>query len=495
MNGKLTTPSNSLQPIVAAAFAEDTSGTLWIITKDGTIVRSNDRGIRPVKGPKFEAQAITADREGFLWLRDQRGIERTPIRDLNQCADTGETCVLNLRHYGLADGIPSTELVTGGSPLFWTMANGELWSPTRRGAAITNPTHLPIDLTPPPVIIERLLIDDSAIDLHSSPTQIPFGHDRITIDYAGLSYTAPTEVRYRFQLEGFDPSWIEAGTRRSATYTNLPPGLYRFHVQAMNNDGIWSETGATHELRIIPPFYRRWWFLALSVLSLCAVVVALYRLRLRSLQRQFDAILKERNRMAREIHDTLAQDFVGVTLQLDIISQLLGFKKIDAAMQQLQQTRTFVVEGLADARQSIWELRANLAHDSLPTRLGKVVDRYAIPPLVPRLKIGGAFRKLDRRIEDEVLRIAQESLSNAQRHAGATHVSIELHYGDDLLVLCVDDNGKGFAVEDASHAPGHYGLSGMQERATVIGGILEIASTRDIGTKVKLTTPLNGMEG
>ena len=194
--------------------------------------------------------------------------------------------------------------------------------------------------------------------------------------------------------------------------------------------------------------------------------------------------------MAREIHDTLAQDFVGVTLQLDIIAQMLGMKKLEAALEQVQQARRLVTEGLAEARRSIWELRANVATDSLPTRLGRVVDRYTGERPAIRTKIGGAFRPLDGRIEAEVLRVAQEALSNVQRHAAAQNASLELHYGADTLVLTVEDDGRGFVVEQALGAEERYGLSGLRERASLLGGTLEIASEPGKGTKITLTTEI-----
>ena len=194
--------------------------------------------------------------------------------------------------------------------------------------------------------------------------------------------------------------------------------------------------------------------------------------------------------MAREVHDTLAQDFVGVTLQLDIIAQLLSASKLEAARQQLQETRKLVTDGLADARRSIWALRANVDEMSLPTRLTKLVERYSSEPVSIRLKIGGAFRRLGEEMEAEVLRIAQESLSNVSRHSGAKHALVELAYENDRLILTVEDDGKGFAVEEARTMEGHYGLRGMKERAEVLRATLEIVSMPGLGAKMKLTVSI-----
>jgi signal transduction histidine kinase len=309
------------------------------------------------------------------------------------------------------------------------------------------------------------------------------------MEYAGLSFIAPSEVRYRFRLEGFDKDWVDAGGRRSASYTNLGPGWYRFVVQAAGEDGVWSAAGAEVRFRVVPPFYRRWWFVVLMVLAGAAVLAGLYLLRLRLLRREFDAVLAERNRMAREIHDTLTQDFVGTSLQLDLVSQQLARGKVELAVEQVKRTRQLVTEGLNEARQSIWELRANSSQDSLPTRLTRLVQREAYAAVGPKLRVGGAYRALDARVEREVLRIAQEALANVVHHAGATEATVELQYASDTLLLMIGDNGRGFVAEEAAGKAGHYGMLGMKERAAAIGGTLEIESEAGQGTRVTLRAP------
>src|SRR5262249_28092114 len=153
------------------------------------------------------------------------------------------------------------------------------------------------------------------------------------------------------------------------------PGPYRFLVQAAGRDGLWGEATAEVRFSIARPFYRRWWFYLLVLALVGGVVLLLYRLRLRRLQREFNAVLTERNRIAREVHDTLAQNLVGIWLQLEVVAQMLSRGDVPAARDQVNTTRVMVREGLDDARQSIWELRAVSAKDSLPTRLGRVVQR------------------------------------------------------------------------------------------------------------------------
>jgi hypothetical protein len=238
------------------------------------------------------------------------------------------------------------------------MADDHLWFATRKGVAIVNPTDLEENHPPPPVVVERFTVDDTELSGTGAEITIPPGHVRYGFEYAGLSYDSPSRVRYRYILEGFDKQWTQAGSRRNAYYTNLPPRHYHFRVQAANEDGIWNETGAEVAFDIRPPFYRTLWFLGLALLVLSGIALALYKMRILAIRSRFNAILAERTRIAREIHDTLAQDFVGVSAQLELTAHLLSHAQVLEAGQQVDRTRDLVRKGLADARRSIWDLRA-----------------------------------------------------------------------------------------------------------------------------------------
>ncbi len=499
------TTKDGLGAAIVTAMAQDDAGGLWVATKGGGL--SVFDGERFVAVPAFGGEAgrevgregsiegMSADGAGSMWFRMDRGIRRIAVTTLRACAAKRVCAVaeggdgVGVR-YGLADGLPNDEVVAGGSSSGWLASDGELWFPTRGGVAIVDTRRVESDGVATPMVLQRFLVDDASQDLSAQPLRISFGHARFTMEYAGLDFKAPSEVRYRFRLDGFDKGWTYAGGRRSATYTNLPPGAYRFDVEAMNDDGAWNRAGAEVRFRIVPPFYRRWWFIALAVLALCGMLVGLYLLRLRRLRGKFDAVLAERNRMAREIHDTLTQDFVAASLQLDLITQQLSRGKVEMAMEQVKRTRQLVTEGLDEARRSIWELRANNSQDSLPTRLTRVVEQEAYAALRPKLHLGGAYRELEARVERELLRIAQEALSNVLHHARATSVSVDLHYSSDTLMLTIVDDGVGFSVDEGFHKAGHYGLLGMTERASLIDGSLEIVSEPGEGTKITLRVPI-----
>jgi signal transduction histidine kinase len=353
-----------------------------------------------------------------------------------------------------------------------------------------DPAHFPVNTVPPPVALERFTVDDVPQSLlgAASVVKIPAGHVHFQFDFAGLSYTAPQKVRYRYKLEGFDRNWTEAGTRRTAYYTNIPPGRYTFRVQAANNDGLWNATGAALTFELRPHFYQTLWFYALLLAALVGIVVLLLRLRLRRAEGEFRAVLGERSRIAREIHDTLAQGYVGISVQLEVLAELLRHDKTEAAAKHLDLTRGYVRDGLAEARQSIWALRSqDSGETTLPVRLRRLVEAASGHGLEAKFSLFGAYRPMPPDTEREFLRVAQEAIHNVKKHAGAQHLFVQLEYRPSEVALEVRDDGSGFtADQETESASGHYGLTGMQERAAAIGGTLEVDSEPGTGTTVRL---------
>jgi signal transduction histidine kinase len=427
---------------------------------------------------------ISEDRNGSLWLSSNTGIFRVDRHSLL----SGSTEAVP---YGTADGLRVNEASGGGHPAVWKSHDGTLWFATPRGIAVMTPAQQNLNRVPPPVVIESVLIDDAAAN-PALLASVPPGHNRYAFEYAGLSFVAPQKVLYRYKLEGFDHDWIEAGTRRVAYYTNLSPGQYRFHVLARNNDGIWNSQGVSIPLVLQPHLYQRVWFLSLCALALAGFVYQLYRLRVRQVAARYDAVLAERNRIAREIHDTLAQGFAALSVQLEILSRLLDDAP-QPVRQHLAEARALVRDSLAEARRSIWELRSqSAASNDLAAQLGKLTQ----PPRdngQPRvtLDVQGTFRPLPENIELELLRIAQESVRNATRHAHASHIRMTLAFGRKLVTLLVKDDGVGFDLaKRLGSQQGHYGLDGMRERARQIGARLSVESAPGQGTTVFVEVPL-----
>jgi signal transduction histidine kinase/ligand-binding sensor domain-containing protein len=524
------TQANGLGSDLVGAMARDSSGELWVATlaglsrlsggkianfttanglssnvitallprENGTLlIGTQEHGWNLWDGQHFTAEssgglnqstihAILDDGIGHLWFATGNGIARC------DCAGMQAAAYSHWIEFGAADGLRSRETATNSHPSAWRSRDGHLWFATPKGLVEVAPAHFPVNTVPPPVELERFAVDDVAQALHTAGlfVVVPAGHVHFQFDYAGLSFTAPQKVRYRYMLEGFDRGWTEAGARRSAYYTNIPPGRYTFRVQAANNDGLWNTKGAALAFELRPHFYQTLWFYALLLAAVAGVVVLLLRLRLRRAEGEFRAVLGERNRIAREIHDTLAQGYVGISVQLEVLSGLLRHHKPEAAATHLDLIRGYVREGLAEARQSIWALRSqDVGETTLPVRLRRMVEAEGGHGLEAGFSLFGAYRPLPPETEREFLRVAQEAIHNVKKHAGARHLFVQLDYGQEEIALEVRDDGRGFAAsEEMESTPGHYGLTGMRERAAAIGGRLEVTSEPGVGTTVRLRT-------
>jgi signal transduction histidine kinase/ligand-binding sensor domain-containing protein len=486
------TTANGLSSNVITALDARVDGTVLIGTEDrGWNLWDGSKFYAVGAGPDHAAiHAILDDGIGHLWFATGSGIARCDAFHLSSNACS------NWIEFGTADGLRSREMATNGHPAAWRSGDGRLWFATPKGLIAVDPAHFPINTVPPPVTIERFTIDDVDQPLQGAEPSISVSAGRVhfEFDYAAMSFTAPQKVRYRYMLVGFDKGWTEAGSRRTAYYTNIPPGTYTFRVQAVNNDGLWNMTGAALRFELRPRFYQTIWFYVLLALALILLIVFALRYRLRRAEREFRAVLAERNRIAREIHDTLAQGYVGVSVQLEVVSELLRRNRMDAAQKQLDATRETVREGLADARQSIWALRSQDAGETtLPVRLRRIVEQSGEGGLDARFNIHGAYRALDAATEQEILRIAQEAIHNGKSHAHPQHLWVRLDYTPGEAALEVRDDGQGFVPPVADgrieSPPGHYGLTGMRERAEGIGGVLEIESAPGEGTAVRLRIP------
>jgi signal transduction histidine kinase/ligand-binding sensor domain-containing protein len=487
------TTGNGLSSNVITALLPRGNGTLLIGTQDHGWNLWNGRQFTQVTRnglDKTTVHAILDDGSSHLWFATGNGIARCDCDMAGGCSHWIE--------FGAADGLRSRETAINSHPSAWRSRDGHLWFATPKGLVEVDPAHFPVNTIPPPVALERFAVDDidQALQAAGFSVRVPAGHVHFQFDYAGLSFTTPQKVRYRFMLEGFDRSWTEAGTRRTAYYTNIPPGRYTFRVQAANNDGLWNTEGAALTFELRPHFYQTVWFYVLLAALAAGMIVLLLRRRLRSAEREFNAVLRERSRIAREIHDTLAQGYVGISVQLQVLAELLRMNKVDAAAVQLKKTSGYVREGLADARQSIWALRSQDSGEAtLPVHLRRMVDQAAGNGLEsePRFSIYGAYRPLPPGTEREILRIAQEAIHNVKKHAGAKNLSVQLEYGPGHIAMEVRDDGRGFATDKQEEStPGHYGLTGMRERAAAIGGTLDVTSEPGQGTVVRLRAPATG---
>ncbi len=461
--------------------------------------------------------ALLHDDRGHLWLASDGGLARVDVKTLEGCIH-GEGCRLNATHFSTADGLRSRETSSNSHPTACRSRDGRLWFTTPKGLIVVDPLHFAEMPGPPPVVLEHFAVDDQSPEEDSSGVyRIAAGKMRFQFDYAGLSFAAPQKLRYEYMLEGFDHDWTYAGSRRTAYYTNIPPGPYRFRVRATLNDvgfsdgavipGVSSQAASSSlfpeadlALNLQPHFYRTLWFRALLLLVIAACIVWMFRRRLHRVRREYSVVMAERNRIAREIHDTLAQGYVGISLQLEVLGELLRHNRADAASRHLAMTQSLVRDGLDDARQSIWALRSQDAREhNLPVHLRRLVEKTNSPELAAVLEVHGAYRPLDGAVEKEILRIAQESLQNVKRHAAASEVRVRLDYDDRALTVMIADDGIGFvplasdakgrAAPSANGNGGHFGLTGMRERASLIRAQFAVASEPGNGTTVTLRVP------
>lgn len=479
---------------VITALHQDSDGTLWIGTNGGGLNRLRNGVFKAVQpeGAALPANiySILADDNGNLWVSSNEGIDRVNRDALNRYID-GAIASVTVASYGVADGMKISEASSGGHPAAWRMQNGTLWFATLKGVATVDPAHLATNRVAPNMVIEEFSVDDqpqspvAARRSASTPEKIPAGSRRFAFDYAALSFSAPNKVRFRYRLDGFDRAWVDAGAQRSAYYTNLPPGRYTFQVTACNNDGVWSGTPASVAFELKPFFYQTIWFYLLLALAIAVIGYLIYLWRLRQVESRFNAVLAERNRIAREIHDTLAQGFVAVSVQLQIVGRMLA-QSTDAARQHLDEAQELVRSGLEDARRAIWELRSqNAENQDLASQLLQMSNRItASSEVKTQVAVHGTYHPLPARTETELVRIAQEAVTNVVRHAEAGRIEILLHFTPRSLKMTIADDGRGFANDAPSTADGHFGITGMKERAQQIGGSVKVTSKEGEGTQV-----------
>ncbi len=475
------TVADGLSSNIITDLYPDADGSLWIATQGGGLNRRRGQIFThagPERGIPDTLYGVTADESGNVWLAAANGIYR--VRKSN--FESGSV----VAGYGTSDGLRIAECSGGGHPAVWKDAAGGIWFATARGAAYLSPEHAALRDHAPAIVIESVLVDDAA-QSPSTVTAVAPGHSRLAFQYAGISFNNPQKVRYRYRLDGFDNSWIDGGSRRAAFYTNLGPGDYTFRVRATNGEGQWSDTAAVLSFRVLPRVYQTWWFRLL--LACCAgfLVYGLILWRVRRARTEFRAVLNERTRIAREIHDTLAQGFAGISVQLELVSRLLT-QAPENARGHLDQARILARSCIDDARRTIWDLR-NTDREELPTRLSKLVrDAAQSSGIDIRFQVRGTYRPLPAQTENEIARIAQEAIANAVRHSRARVIDSYLMFDESLVRLTVSDDGCG--MKTVASSDGHYGLTGMRERAQSIGAALSILSEEGAGTTVKVEAPI-----
>lgn len=480
------------------SFHEDRAGGLWIGTHGGGLVRFKDGRFATitVKDGLYDnlAFAILEDDFGDLWMSGNKGIYRASLRELNDFAD-GRTRRVHSFNYDVSDGMLSREC-NGGSPAAWRMHDGTLWFASLRNVVVVDPARR--NDAPPQPQVEEVRVDGRELAAGASVRLHP-GQEDVEIQYTALSWQRPPAIRFEYRLTGLNREWTDAGTRRTAYFSHLPPGRYRFEVRADNGDGIWSHAPASLPVVVLPPFWRTWWFLLLTGAAVVAAVGVGVYWRARAVRRQFalqqdfsrrliEAHEGERRRIAAELHDGLGQ-----TLAMIKNSALSGThhaRDLPAAQAHLERITEQSAHAIGEVREIAYNLRPYLlGRLGLTRALRSMLNKVAS---VSGLTIEAHLDDLDGLFSTEaqmsLYRIVQESLNNVLKHAHATEVKVQFTADAAAVQITVQDNGGGFAV-DADGSGHGFGLLGIAERVRLLGGWHQVRSRPGQGTTLTVRVP------
>jgi signal transduction histidine kinase len=435
---------------------------------------------------------IVESDDGALWLNGSDGI-------IHISADDVAAFVTDHRHrvhaerLNYEDGLNGTPPAIAPLPSAREGGDGRVWFTTEKGAYWIDPRKVHRNSLIPPVIVTSVLSNGKNSPLGSNVT-FSAGTRNFEIHYTALSLSMPSRVRFRYQLEGVDAGWQDVGTRRQAFYTNVPPGTREFRVVAANEDGLWNDVGASITLTTPPMFYQTRWFYTLCGLSVLLVLWQLYRIRLHQLTKQvqgrLSVRLEERERIARELHDTLLQSTQGLILLFQGFAGRL--KRPDPMREEMESALDQADDLLNEARDRVVDLRTTaLDSDVAPAIARAGEELFAGSPVTFGVVVAGTPRLLLASVADDVYRIAREAVSNAARHAQASVVEVEITYDINDFRLRVRDNGKGLepSVHEAGHRARHFGLQGMRERAQKMGGIFNLWTGDRAGIEIELIVP------
>jgi signal transduction histidine kinase/ligand-binding sensor domain-containing protein len=431
---------------------------------------------------------------GDLWLNGRSGIAHIAASELEQ-SRLDPAYRVRGEAFGAFDGIVGSGQMLRPLPTAIEAADGKLWFATTGGIYGIDPARRVHNRVPPPVLIRALTVAGHTIEPVPG-LSLPAYTTAVHFDYMGLSLTAAEKVRYRYRLEGVDTDWRELTAARQALYTNMRPGKYTFHVIAANNDGVWNKQGASLGFRIPPAFVQTVWFLALCVAAGALAVWALVRLRVRQVaarvRGRMEAQLAERERIARELHDTLMQSTQGLILTFQGFAGRLA--KIDPMRPEMEGALDQADELLNEARERVLQLRTTPPDGDLAVALDGVGQEIFLGSTTRlSLKSEGGSKPLQASTADEVCLIIREALKNVRRHAGARGVELTITYERSELRIRVRDDGRGISADDMDQTlrPTHFGIKGMHERALRIDSRLDIRNVPTGGTEVDLRVPAN----
>ena len=465
---------------------------------------------------------IVSDRSGAIWMASPHGLSRSTVSELQTMTEKRNT-MLHPQLFGLDEGLAGFVANYNSAPAVCRTRAGRILFATSQGLLVVDPENLRDNPRPPPVILERVLVDDRVVALnnhwfpsHSDLKETPLDtqdagarlhltsdHRKLTFDFAALSYSAPENVRFRYRLEGLDDSWTETGTQHTAFYPRLPAGNYTFRVVACNDTGIWNERGAMLAISVSPFLWQTWWFRT-GLLSLFtgAVVLVVRLISFRRLRRKLQlaeqqaALSQERARIARDIHDDLGGSLSHIKLLGELALREPAVS--GSAKDSLSTITTIAVQMLKSLDEIVWAINSrNDSLSNLISYLGQHASEFlrsagircevSLPENPPELEVTSAVRH-------HILLAVKEALTNVVRHAQAGAVRLEIEAGPEMLQIRITDDGRGFESQPVNAESD--GLRNMHKRMAAVGGDMQVESRSGQGTRLvfKVALPRPGLK-
>lgn len=425
---------------------------------------------------------------GDRWFNGSKGALQVRAADW-RAALAAPQQPLNYVLHGVQDGYPGFAATANRMPSAIAGADGQLWFAGVGGIARLDGAQQPRPPQPPQARIETLVVQGLRHLDFTRPLTLAAGTTAFRIEYTALSYTMPEALRFRYRLEGVDAEWQDPGLRRAVSYTNLGPGEYRFRVMAVDQFGQWSAE-ETMLLRIQPTFLQTPLFYALCAAAAAGLLYLLHRLWLRQATLRISTRMAERERIARALHDSYLQSVHGLTLSFQ--SALGGLPEDSAARHKIERVLLMADKVMEEGRNEVLELRSGAMRDGDLAQglllVGEVLQESQRS--VFSLRSSGTPRALAQQVACESYAIGREAMMNAFRHADAASVQVVLDYSNAQFTLEVLDDGKGIDADVVRHGrAGHWGLTGLFERAARIGGQMVVAPREHGGTSVRLSVP------
>ena len=506
----------------------DAQTSLWIGTGDQGLVRLRDGHATTFTTreglPENNISQILEDASGRLWLGSGSGIACVSKARLLDLA-SGNIRAVYPQRFGRTDGMASEECTGGFCPSGLKTQSGLLWFPTLKGVAVINPRAQPDTARIPIILLEEVIIDGLPVPNFHSPGSMPKpgstgtaagkprslplritpGKHRVEFRFTAVNFDAPDSIRFRYRLESLDSDWVEAGSRRTAFYSYLPPGDYRFRVAACNSDGVWSESESGLQLTVLRHFWQTWWFMLIAGAGCLSLLIAAIHFwekgklnrRMKRLEQE-RALERERTRIARDLHDEMGAKLCRISFLSEHARR--GTLRPEELQDQITSISNASREVLHSLDEIVWAV--NPQNDTLE-HVGSYIGQYAqeyfqmtgiqceldIPTQLPAHPLSSQARH-------HLFLATHEAITNILKHSDASRAAVSMACRDDVFEITISDNGHGFRHSLIEPHPGSNGtlagdgLINMRRRLAEISGRCEIESSPKQGTRVRFTIPL-----